>query len=345
MAGLTDKIRNDVKRAGTNKSKFIYFRPDQKQRVRFLVDADDGMEIVFHDSFERGINVPCQETFGRSCPYCEDDGIRTRSQYAWSVYNYETKEVQVFMFPVNNCSPISALMAMYDTYGTLLDRDYVISVSGKGPDKSYSVVPMDKVKFRNTKAKPFSNSKILEMLDKAFPCDDVEEDEEEAPRHSKSASKSKSKSSAKASSKKKVDDDDWKDEDGGLPDADELEEMSSRELYNLCKERDIECKPKKRSDYYIELLEEWREEHQDDYDAEDEDEEDDWEDEEDDDQEPIDYSELTPQELYKLCKERKLDVVPKKSAKYYIKQLEDYDNAQDDWGDGDDEDDWGDDDE
>ena len=31
MAGLVDSIKNDVKKAGTNKSKFIYFREGQKQ--------------------------------------------------------------------------------------------------------------------------------------------------------------------------------------------------------------------------------------------------------------------------------------------------------------------------
>ena len=110
--GLLNSIKNDVKKSGQNKGKFIYFREGQKQRIRFLQDMDDGVEIVWHDSFEQGINVPCQEFFGRDCPYCEDDGLRTRNMYAWSVWNYETKEVQVFMFAVNNCSPIPALVAM-----------------------------------------------------------------------------------------------------------------------------------------------------------------------------------------------------------------------------------------
>lgn len=261
MAGLVSSIKNDVKKAGTNKGKFIYFRPEQKQRVRFLQDMDDGIEIVFHDSFERNINVPCQEhMFGRNCPYCEDDNVRTRSQYAWCVYNYDAKEVQIFMFPVNNCSPIPSLMAMYETYGTLVDRDYVISVSGKGPDKSYSVVPMDKVKFRNEKAKAFSEAKILEMLDKAFPCTTDSDDEDDEPKRKKpSAPKVKGK-----------------------------------------------AKP------------------------EPEEEEEDWDEEEDG---AVDYSEMSPKELYQLCKERKIDVVPKKPAKYYITQLEEYDKAQNDWED------------
>ena len=278
--GLVDSIKNDVKKAGTNKGKFIYFREGQKQRVRFLVDMDDGMEVKFHDSFERSINVPCQELFDRGCPYCEDEGVRTRSQYVWSVYNYETKEVQLFMFPVNNCSPIPALVAMYENYGTITDRDYVISVSGKQQNKTYSVVPMDKVKFRNEKAKPFATKAILKMLDKAFPCDEVdsedEDDEDEAPK------KRPPKSTGKKSGKKAepVDDDE-----------------------------------------------------EDDYDDTE-----DWGDDEDNEDE-VDYSSMTPQELYKLCKERDIKVAPKKPAKFYIKQLEEYDKAQDDWGDEEESDD------
>lgn len=240
--GLLDDIKNDVKKSGQNKGKFIYFREGTKQRVRFLNDMDDGMKVTFHDSFEAGINVPCQEeTFGRNCPYCEEEGIRTRSQYIWSVWNYETKEVQLFMFPVNNCSPIPALMAMYENYGTLTDRDYVISVSGKQQNKTFSVVPMDKVKFRNEKAKPFAEKAILKMLDKAFPCEGAEDEE------------------------------DWE-EDGN-----DYDSMTPQELFKECKKRKIEAVPRKPKKYYINLLEEY-DKAQEDWDEDDEyDDEEDWE--------------------------------------------------------------------
>lgn len=273
--GLVDKIKADVKKSGSNKRKLTYFREGTKVRVRFLQDMDDGLEVTFHDSFERSINVPCQEHFGRSCPYCEEEGLRTRSQYVWSVYNYEDKEVQLFMFPVNNCSPIPALMAMYENYGTLTDRDYVISVTGKQQNKTFSVVPMDKVKFRNDKAKPFSEKAILKMLDKAFPCDDVNEDEdedEEKPAKKKAPKKSGSKA-------KSVEDEDYEDED--YEDEGETEtsyeDMTAKELFKLCKERGMEVAPKKPTQYYVTLLKEDDEAH-DDWDDEEED-EDEWEDE------------------------------------------------------------------
>lgn len=275
--GLVDKIKSDVKKSGQNKGKFIFFREGQKTRIRFLTDMDDGMEVTFHDSFERSVNVPCQDLFGRGCPYCEEEGLRTRSQYIWSVYDYEAKEVKLFMFPVNNCSPVPGLMAMFENYGTLTDRDYIISVSGKQTNKTFSVVPMDKVKFRNEKAKPYSEKAILKMLDKAFPCDESDEDDDkEEVTAKKRAPKSTSKKSSRKPEPEEDEDDDY-DED-----------------------------------------ESWDE-------ANDEDE--------------VDYSEMSAQELYKLCKERDIKVPPKKPAKFYIKQLEEYDQAQDDWG----EDEWEDD--
>lgn len=276
--GLVDKIKADVKKSGQNKGKFIYFREGNKVRVRFLTDMDDGMEVTFHDSFAESINVPCQEHFGRACPYCDDENLRTRSQYVWSVYNYDTKEVQLFMFPVNNCSPIPALMAMYENYGTITDRDFVISVSGKQQNKTFSVVPMDKVKFRNEKAKPYSEKAILKMLDKAFPCDIEDEDEE---------------------------------------DEDETPKKRAPKSTGGKKNRKPEPEP---------------EEDEDDY-------EDDWEEEADDD-DVVDYSEMSAKELYELCKEREIKVPPKKPAKFYINQLEEYDKAHEDWEDEDDEDDW-----
>lgn len=278
--GLVDKIKQDVKKSGQNKGKFIFFREGQKVRVRFLTDMDDGMDVTFHDSFEQGVNIPCQDLFGKSCPGCDDDTLRTRSQYIWSVYNYETKEVQLFMFPVNNCSPIPALMAMFDNYGTITDRDYVISVTGKQQNKTFSVVPMDKVKFRNEKAKPFAEKAVLKMLDKAFPCDDNDEDDEDEV-ETKKRRPAKSNNSAKKNRKPEPEpdeDEDWDDVDDG------------------------------------------------------------------DDDDVIDYSDMTAKELYELCKERDIKVPTKKPEKFYIKQLEEYDQAQDDWGDDDeDEDEWEDD--
>lgn len=266
--GLIDKIKSDAKKSGNNKGKFMYFKEGQKTRIRFLNDMEEGMEIVFHDSYAKGVNVPCQEIFGRACPYCDDEEMRTRSQYAWSVWDYESKEVKIFMFPVNQCSPVPALVALFETYGTLTDRDYIVSVSGKQQNKTFSVIPMDKVKFRNDKAKPLSEKTILKYLDKAYPCEDTEDDTEDEEEDEKPVKKR----SAKPKKQAEEDYDDAEEEEES-----DYSEMSPKELYQLCKKRDIEAEPKKSAKYYIVKLEEY-DKAQDDW-ADDEEDDDDWEDE------------------------------------------------------------------
>ena len=232
---LIDKIKADVKKGGQNKRKFTYFKEGQKQRIRFLQDMDEGMEIPFHDSYELGINVPCQELFGRECPYCDDKRLRTRNQYVWSVYNYEAKEVQLFMYAVNNCTPIPALMAMYENYGTITDRDYVIVVTGKAQNKVYSVVPMDKVKFRNTKAKPYSNEAVLQMIDKAYPCEETEDEEEEdeAPKRKKNKTTKKPVKKVVEEPEEENDydsEEEWEEEES----ENDYSSMTPLKLYKLC---------------------------------------------------------------------------------------------------------------
>lgn len=253
--GLVDDIKNQVKKSGTNKGKFLYFKSGTKVRVRFLDDMDEGHKVRFHDSYAAGINVPCQEEFGHECPYCDDDELRTRDQYAWSVWDYDAKEVKILMAPVNQCSPVPALVSMYEAYGTLCDRDYVITKSGQQQSTTFSVVPMDKAKFRNDKAKPLSEQKFLQLLDKAFPCDDNNDDDDEPKKKSKKRPEPK--------------DEEWEDdEEKGY------EEMSAKELYKLCKSRDIDVETRKPAKYYITKLEEADEEDADDWD--DEEEGDDW---------------------------------------------------------------------
>lgn len=262
MAISIQAIKNEIAKSGTNKGKFIFFKEETKIRLRFLNDMEDGVEIPFHDSFKLGVNVPCQEMFGRECSYCEDEDLRTRNMYVWSVYDYESKEVKLFMFAVNNCSPVPALASMYETYGTITDRDFEIKRIGKGQNTTYSVIPLDKKKFRNEKVKPMSEQAILKAIDKAYPADnsEIEEDEEKPTRAKTKGRKTKTKVEPEPEIEEETED---------------YEEMSARELYQMCKERGLDCKPRKTKEYYIDILEEDDEEQDDDWDDE-ETEDDDW---------------------------------------------------------------------
>ena len=301
--GLLENIRRDAERSGQNKAKFLYVKDGTKVRVRFLQDMQDGFEIPFHDNYEAGINVPCREFFGKDCPYCNEEGLRTRNLYAWSVWDYEAKEVKVLMYAMNNCTPIASIASMYENYGTLLDRDYVIQRNGKGQGTTYSVIPMDKNKFRNDKAKPYSKSGLQKILDQAYPdehkdkFDSSNDDNEEMDYSEMSAKELYNlcedrgiEAEPKMKQKYYIDlleeadndsSDDWDEEETN---ESQYEGKSAKELYKLCQERDIEALPKKNEKYYINLLEENDKAH-DDWDEEEESSEsdDDWDDDNEDD--------------------------------------------------------------
>jgi hypothetical protein len=192
------------------------------------------------------------------------------------VYDYEAKEVKILMQAVNNCTAVPALMALYENYQTLTDRDLVVQRTGKAQNTAYSVVPMDKNKFRNEKAKPLSEKAILKYIAKAYPVDsddddyDDENDDEIVNKRVKEAS-----NKAKRNSQRYKEDDDWDDEESGS----DYSEMSARELYDECKDRGIDCKPKKPQKYYLNLLEEDDKAHDDWDDDESEDDDDEWGDE------------------------------------------------------------------
>lgn len=221
--GVLENIRNDIKKNGANKGKICFIREGEKKRLRFLNDMEEAVEIVFHDNWEQRENFPCQVQYGRECEGCDNDNYRTRKFYVWTVYDYEENETLLFMYAVNNCSPIPALAGIYEEYGTLKDRDYIISCTGKGKSKTFSVVPCDKNKLRNQKLKPYSKKKIMEIIDKAYPYS-LSSDEEQ----------------------------------GGDEDEEDLYEgKTPRQLYDICIERGIEAETRKPVQYYKRLLEEW----------------------------------------------------------------------------------------
>lgn len=258
---LVSQMKEAVKKSGTNKGKFIYFKSGAKLRVRFLIDLDEGFKIPFHDSFQLGVNIPCQTIFGRECAHCDNEDLRHRDMYAWPVYDYDANEVKILMAAVNNSSPIPQLIGFFDSYGTIVDRDYVITRNGTGTSTNYSVVPMDKVAFRNKKAKPISESKFMELLDKAFPDEEADDDDEPIKKKKKKARK-----------EEEEPEEEWEDEEEEDEDLN-YEDMTPIELYKLCKERGLNVKPKGKKGYYIDRLEEYDEDIEAEEDEEEEDDE------------------------------------------------------------------------
>lgn len=92
--------------------------------------------------------------------------------------------------------------------------------------------------------------------------------------------------------------------------ADDYESMTSTALYKLCCERGISSKCKKRDKKTLIAVLKENDAAQDD----------EWEDEEEE-QDTDPYAGKTAKELYKMCKDRGLAAVPKKSADVYAKIL------------------------
>lgn len=271
-------IKSEIAKSGANRGKILYFKENTQVRVRFLTDFEEGLKVIFHDSFKLSVNYPCQEQFGRECPGCDSDDLRTRAKYCWVVYDYESKEVKLLLEAVNQCSPVGQLSAHYETYGTLTDRDYIIKQVGSQTSKTFAVMAQEKRQFRG-KAKPLSEKAILQILDKAYPCEDAveEEDETDEPEWNKNMKPSQlykvcqdrgidaKPKQPKSYYIEKLEQDDeekqfeeesetgdeWGEEEG-KPD---YESMKAQELYKLCRERNIECEKKKTQKYYIDLLE------------------------------------------------------------------------------------------
>lgn len=236
MSGLINRMKEDVRKSGSVQKEIFYVGADQKRRVRFLQELDDGIEIVLHSNYEAGQTILCGESIGESCDcddYDYDDGWRTKSMYAWSVWDVEEKRVKIFMYAMNQYSPLPQILSFAEDYETIMDRDYVIKVKGKQLDKTVTVVPQDKEKFKNKKAKPYTEEEMIEILKKNYSndIDDVDDDD---------------------------DDDEEKDYD----------EMTPKELYKECKNRGIDAKKGKKEKYYIALLEEYDEDEEDDDDEE-----------------------------------------------------------------------------
>lgn len=277
--GLLGAIKKDVAKAGSSRSKIFYVASGNKARIRFLEDMDDGRIVHMHDRWEPSLKVPCRKNHDEDadCPYCDTEGIRSRDMYCWSVWDYDSNEVKIFMYPANQCSPVPALVALFDTYNTLCDRDFSISRSGKGTDTSYAVIPLDKTKFRNDKAKPLADNAFWKIINGAHPdpsgsggeADDDDEDEKPAPRKKKPEPKPEPKKAIKGKPTKPAKkDSDWEEDEDEEEEAKEESNpyvgKSPKELYALCKERDMdEVKPKRELEYYIAKLTKWDKENAD----------------------------------------------------------------------------------
>lgn len=267
---LVEMMKERIAKTGKGQKNLFYVKKDGRVRVRFLNDLEEGVVVAFHSKW-KSHNHPCLKYYGKECPNCDNDESYTADNFVFTVWNYETKQKELFIYKANKCTPIPALVTMFETYDTICDRDYVISRQGEGTDTVYTVVPMDRKKFKGDE-EPYTKKEVLKMLLKAFPPESEDEDDEDEDYVPK-------KNASKKSASKKYDDydeDDYDDDED--EDEDDYEYKSKRKSKKPNKDVVIGSSAKKNFD-----------DDDDDFDEDDE----------------IDYNEMTNAELKAECKKRK----------------------------------------
>lgn len=185
--GLLDKIKKSAQSTSENLGDFFYTKEGDKKRIRMLCEIDDGFEVIFHSSYEKKINVPCQKQFGKDCPYCgyhEIADMKDKKQYVFTVYNQNEGKQQILMGTA--WKAFSAIMPLIEEYEiseqtTFCDRDYLIMQTGKGMSKTIAVRGQKPAEFTQ-KITPWTKEEIMQKIDKAYPYKvqlDIEADEDD----------------------------------------------------------------------------------------------------------------------------------------------------------------------
>lgn len=225
---ILDAIKSEINKSnnGAFKNFFRIKESGAKVRIRFLQNFEECTQIVFHDKWN-GFNHPCLEQYGKSCPNCNNPEARTNTLYCWNIYNYETKQIELFLYKANKATPIFSLMSLYEVIGDITSQDIVVQRNGTGTSTTYQCTAVPKTSKFDKKVKIFSEKKILALCLEAFnkitdEGDEVDDDDEEETVNTKRNSKNVSKKKSKPASID--DDDDDEDEDDKPPFDDDDDE-------------------------------------------------------------------------------------------------------------------------
>jgi len=212
---LVDIMKDKINRSSSGFANIFYVRRDAKCRIRFLSDIDEGMELRFHSKWQK-YNHLCLSYVGKDCPHCdqEEEGGVKYDMYAFTIWNYESKKREIFLYKASKNSPIFQLISFSEEYGTISDRDYVIKKQGEGVNTLYLVTPVGEAKRFRGDEKPFSKKMVIKLIAEAFPyegddeLEDSDDDDDTPPWNDK-----KSKVKPKAKRRPAEDEDEDVDED------------------------------------------------------------------------------------------------------------------------------------
>ena len=277
-------MKDQINTAGKTRQDIFYVKKDSKVRIRFLTEMTDGIQILFHEKWKE-FGHPCLKYYNKICPNCGNSESKDNQYFAFTIWNYENKKRELFIYKANNYSPMPQLVSMFEEYDTICDRDYVIARLGAEAKTAYSVMPLDRKPFKGDEIE-YTEKEIFKLALKAFPCEEAhaEDDEDDEPAPKKKASKNKKyddddedeeeekpakkskakikeieeededddefeddRPSKKAKSKKPPADDEEEDEDDE-DDEPDFKAMSGDELKKECKKRGFDIKGRSRKE-------------------------------------------------------------------------------------------------
>jgi hypothetical protein len=176
--GSIKKMRASLKSGGGGN--FITFIPEDGITVRFLAEPDQWVKFMEH--YDEGY-FPCVEG---SCPGCANRN-KPSKRYVAPALDIEEDKVIILKVP---STLATRLMAKFDRYETLMDRDYELTRMGSGLDTEYDAETMPPTKLRLSKYElPDLEQALVDAYANAFgdgndaddDDDDDEEDEDERP--------------------------------------------------------------------------------------------------------------------------------------------------------------------
>lgn len=195
MAGALKKMKEQIKKSGSNKKEILFFGEGTVKRVRFLEELDDAKQFNFHNDYATKVWEPCRDQSGDGDCDCCREGVGIQENFFLSVWDYDGGCVRLVQAKAFGVTPLTLLMEMFEEYGTIMDRDYKIKKVGKGQGSTFVVTPLDKERFKQKKSNPFTEKQIADIVNKAWPTDaDLDNEEEETSTPKKKGAKKSKKS-------------------------------------------------------------------------------------------------------------------------------------------------------
>lgn len=165
IAKIKEKMQHAEEAAKRMRSLFRV-REGKKKRVRFISDFEDAIEVVMHSKYQVLWPTPCLTYYEEECPYCDNEEFKTEEHYAWTVRDLDDKENKVLSGKPAGASMIPVMLMRYEKFGTLTDRPYEVSTTGKRWSKTFDMLPEGPIEWKKS-FEPFSKKKVLRILREA----------------------------------------------------------------------------------------------------------------------------------------------------------------------------------